>query len=263
MIKTYKDLKNYHFKDDGEIPKVIYRTGKYSVNDLPKEILELYNNEILNNPEYTFFYFDDKDCEEFIILEYGITMFDWYSQLIPTAFRADFWRYLILYKHGGVYIDFSMETLIPIKDIIKSYKEIYVRDTCDLCGVYNAFICTVKETGILKNVIDLCIDRIRRKYKGVGALDTTGPTVLGRVVKDLFNKTFYEWINLGEYNENLYIYSNPSNLYIEDETGAKIVKNKMDKHYSLTYDVYIDSKFEEMLPLNHYSRLWADDKVFK
>lgn len=264
MIYTYKDLKNYKFENDGKIPKIVFRTGRYNVHELPIEIKNLYEKEIKENVDYTFFYFDDKDCQEFIILEYGIIMFDWYNQLIPSAFRADLWRYLVLYKYGGTYIDFSMHTLVSYNEIIKDYhRQIYVRDTCDICGIYNAFISTIPNTPILKATIDLVIENIKKKYKGVGALDVTGPTMIGRVFKNELNLSFYDWIQIGCVKNDLYIYLNPNNEYIQDELGNKVIKNRIDNHYELAYNEKNELLGENKIPKKHYSILWAEDKVFK
>lgn len=264
MIKTYKDLKNYKFENDGQIPKIVFRTGRYSVDKLPNAIKELYEKEIIENLNFTFFYFDDKDCEEFIILEYGIIMFDYYSQLLPTAFRADFWRYLILYKYGGTYMDFSMQTLVPYNEIVKNYRrQIYVRDACDICGIYNAFISTIADTNILDNSIKQIINNINHKYKGISPLDVTGPAMLGRLFKQEFNLLFYDWIPLGGIKNDMYLYSNPENKFIQDEFGNVIIKNRLDNHYELAYDESLHPLVPEMKPINHYTRLWSDDKIYK
>ena len=266
MIKTYKDFKNYKFINDGEIPKIIFRTSRYNVEELPKEIVSLYGNEMANNPNYTLFYFDDKDCEEFIISEYDVITFDYYNQLIPTAYKADFWRYLILYKYGGVYLDFTMHTLIPFDEIIKDYKEVYVRYTCDLCGIYNAFIAVKKNTKLIGNAIEKVKENIKNKDKGVNPLDVTGPTMFGRIFKHTLNLEFNNWIPLGDLENGIHIYSNPSNEYIVD-SYKNIIKNRIDNHYELVYNekehpLLIDVN-NQIRPLNHYSRLWHDDKIFK
>lgn len=266
MIKTYKDLKEYKFENDGQIPKIVFRTGRYNIDELPKEIVLLYGKEMENNPNYTLFYFDDKDCEEFIILEYGIIMFDYYNQLIPTAFRADFWRYLILYKYGGIYIDFTMHALVSFDEIIKDYKEVYVRDTCDFCGIYNAFIAVKSNAELIGKAIEKVKENIRKKNKGCSALDVTGPTMLGRIFKHTLNLNFFDWIPIGNLAYNIYIYSNPKNEYILD--GDKyIIKNRIDNHYELVYNekkhqLLIDEN-NQIRPSNHYSRLWSDNKIFK
>jgi mannosyltransferase OCH1-like enzyme len=266
MIKTYKDLKSYKIEHDGKIPKIVFRTGKYKVEDLPKEVVDLYENEMHNNPDYTLFYFDNKDCEEFIFAEYKEKMFECYDQLIPSAFRADFWRYLILYKYGGLYLDFTMHSLVPFDEIIKNYKQVYVRDTCDLCGIYNAFIASIPNATFIKVAIEKVIENIKNKYKGVNSLDVTGPTMLGRIFKNKLNLYFYDWIPLGEMDNGIYLYSNPANEFIVD--GDKhVIKNRLDNHYELAYDQkphpLLININNEIKPLNHYSRLWSDDKIYK
>jgi mannosyltransferase OCH1-like enzyme len=268
MIKTYKDFKEYKFLNDGQIPKIVFRTGRYNVNELPSEIKHLYEKEIIENPYFSFFYFDDKDCEEFILLEYGSEMFKLYDTLIPTAFKADFWRYLILYKHGGTYIDFSMHVLVPYDQIVKHYRrQIYVRDACDICGIYNAFISTVSNTEILDLAIKKIIYNINKKYKGVSCLDITGPTMLGRIFKDKLNLLFYDWIPVGGIKNDLYLYCNPRNELIQDEFENVIIKNRLDNHYQLAYDEkphpLLININNEIKPFNHYSRLWNDDKIYK
>ena len=261
-IKTYKDLKNQTLKNICIIPKIIFRTGRYNVHELPKEVIELYENEMANNPEYTLYYFDDKDVDDFVILEYGILMFDWMSKLIPKAFQADFFRYLILYKYGGIYLDFTMHLLVPFDEILKEHKEVFVRDTCDLCGIYNAFIAVQPNAQLIGEAIQKVIQNIKNKYKGVSALDVTGPTMLGRIFKDKFNIGFYDWIPIGELGDGIYLYSNPDNEFIVD--GDKhIIKNRIDNHYEITYEEKLHPLVPEMKPLNHYSRLWAEDKIFK
>ena len=49
--------------------------------------------------------FHDQDCRAFIESEYPPDVLMAYDRLIPTAFKADLWRYCILYKYGGAYLD--------------------------------------------------------------------------------------------------------------------------------------------------------------
>ena len=118
MLGNYKDFKFFikSFENEGGIPKIIYRTAPFNFDKIPKPILELYEKDLNNNPEYNMFYFDDFDCQCFIEENYGIEYLHLYKQLIPTAFKADLFRYLILYKHGGIWMDFSMSLLKPLND---------------------------------------------------------------------------------------------------------------------------------------------------
>ncbi len=53
--------------------------------------------------------FCDSDCRSFIAREYPPDVLMAYDRLIPTAFKADLWRYCVLYKYGGVYLDVKLE----------------------------------------------------------------------------------------------------------------------------------------------------------
>ena len=53
--------------------------------------------------------FCDSDCRSFIAREYPPDVLMAYDRLIPTAFKADLWRYCVLYKYGGGYLDAKLE----------------------------------------------------------------------------------------------------------------------------------------------------------
>ena len=49
---------------------------------------------------------NDKDCKNLVdSIDYRISQA--YDSLIPTAYKADIWRYCVLYKYGGVYGDMT------------------------------------------------------------------------------------------------------------------------------------------------------------
>jgi mannosyltransferase OCH1-like enzyme len=97
MLGNYKIFDEFikDYKDIGSIPKIIYRTGPFKFEHIPSQILDLYQKDLNNNPEYSLFYFDDFDCERFISDYYGIDILQIYNTLIPSAFKADLFRYMI------------------------------------------------------------------------------------------------------------------------------------------------------------------------
>jgi hypothetical protein len=133
----------------------------------------------------------------------------------------------------------------------------------DICGIYNAFMSTIPNTRILDKAIQKVIENIKNKYKGVSAIDVTGPTMLGRLFKGELKLLFYDWIPIGGIKNDMYLYSNPENKFIQDEFGNVIIKNRLDNHYELAYDEKKHPLVNEMKPLNHYTRLWSDDKIYK
>jgi mannosyltransferase OCH1-like enzyme len=260
MIKTYYDLKEYNFIENCEIPKIIIKTGSFAVSDLPIEIANLYNQITESNPHYTLFYFDDDDRLKFIQDNYEERYINAYKKLIPKAYQADLFRYLILYKYGGVYMDFSMSPLIPLDDIIKSYKEVYVRDRLSMPIIYNAFISTIKQSKILEKCIAKCIKNIENNDYGYDSLCVTSPIILGETFAEIeIQGLFVDGkIQLGRINDNLFVYSfeNGDNEFFKNpENGQFVVKNKIDNHYNIVYKDKVNTLY--------YPRLWENRIVFR
>ena len=85
------------------IPKIIYQT--WYKKDIPKPIQNAINLMMEQNPNYSYQLYDDTDIDEFIKSNFNQTIYLAYKSLTVGAAKADLWRYLILFKHGGVYLD--------------------------------------------------------------------------------------------------------------------------------------------------------------
>lgn len=111
-------LNNDNFENvNSKIPKVIYMTHKKKI---PEQVI---NNWKLLNPEYQFKFYDDNLCRLFIKNYYPssyLEYFDWLSTHKGSGpIKGDFWRCLILYKWGGVYVDSDIEPLVPISNFLE------------------------------------------------------------------------------------------------------------------------------------------------
>ena len=234
--------------NENKIPKLIYRTAGFDMFCLPHIVWDLYKKEKEINPEYEYFYFDDWQCEAFILTTYGSYIRDLYLKLVPTAFRADFFRYLLLYDKGGIYMDFTQHSLVPMDYIIKDYKEVYVsdyytyNDETPKVALYNAFIATVKGTKLMETAINMCIEHIETEFYGRHTLDITGPAMLGKAYRSLKIDGIEgdEYINARKVNDDFYIYNFDKDKHGEyifnPETEELLLKNKHEYHYRLTYN---------------------------
>ena len=74
-----------------------------------------------NNSEYDFRLIDDQGCEKFMEEHFSGEVADAYFSINPKlgAARADLWRYCVLYKHGGVYLDIDSLIVKPLDEWIK------------------------------------------------------------------------------------------------------------------------------------------------
>ena len=165
------------------IPKFIFKTSWHPKDSLPDEIKKVISITQKLNPEYEIKYFDDNDCLEFM-KNYSEDVYNCYLKLKPGAFKADFWRYCILYLYGGVYSDIGHIPLISFDKIINGTSLVLVKEIKDY-GIHNGLICCEPGNQLMKLAIDKCIENIKNNYYGNSDIEVTGPKMLGQIFENL------------------------------------------------------------------------------
>jgi mannosyltransferase OCH1-like enzyme len=84
------------------IPKIIHQTFK--TTDLPFITRWHIARFKKKNPGYRYEFYDDARIDQFLKDEYGTDILTLYKRINIGAAKADFFRYAVLYKKGGVYI---------------------------------------------------------------------------------------------------------------------------------------------------------------
>jgi hypothetical protein len=107
-----------HFRMGREIPKLIHQT--YKNRDLGPEIVRNIASLRLLNPGWTYHFYDEDDCVAFIRNEYGAEVLDYYQRIGKEygAARADLFRYLLIYRLGGVYLDLKSGASKPLDEVL-------------------------------------------------------------------------------------------------------------------------------------------------
>jgi hypothetical protein len=95
------------------IPRIIWQTMKTS--RVPVILKDYANTWIQNNPEYDYRFYDDDDIIEFLKKDFPDYL-EAYNKIKYGASKADLWRYLIIYKYGGVYSDLDCRCINPLRD---------------------------------------------------------------------------------------------------------------------------------------------------
>jgi hypothetical protein len=101
---------------DQEIPKIIWQTMKS--NQVPAFMKDYADTWIENNPEYEYRFFDDDDMIDFISSDFPAYL-EAFKKIKYGASKADLWRYLIMYKYGGVYVDLDCRCINPLRQWIE------------------------------------------------------------------------------------------------------------------------------------------------
>lgn len=101
------------------IPKILHQTFHGKI--LPQAIQENIKKIRATNPEWEYRFYDNEDIVVFIQNNYDPYMVDYFNRINPKygAAKADLFRYLLMYKCGGVYIDIKSSLRKPLDDVLK------------------------------------------------------------------------------------------------------------------------------------------------
>ena len=207
--------------------------------------------------------------------EYSPEAYKAYNKLIPGAYKADLWRYCILYKYGGCYSDIGF-VMKKSFDFINSNANIaLIRDIYidGFNGIYNALMCSVPEHKFFKEVVNNCIDNILSEYYGNGVLDITGPSFLYREYQCYFKRVCKDV----SFDLDAFIHFDLGIIDLDcDRCKIKILNFNFDKESDNILDkddnIIAIRKFknysEIMYPKSrnrapHYGTLWSNRKVYK
>ena len=185
---------------NSKIPKKIFQTWKTNLIHTPV-LFTLQDLVKRSNPNYEYNLFDNVECSDFIKKNFDERVFDAYQRIIPGAFKADLWRYCVLYVYGGIYCDIDMVCLNSFDILLGDNIDMFV--PIDLNqnpregkhNLLNAFIGIIPKHPIMKNCIDIVVENVlQEKWFNSERLplDFSGPGVLGRAVNRFLNREEYD-----------------------------------------------------------------------
>jgi len=180
---------------------------------VPLNIFQCYNKKLLDNdinfniktikdynPEFNYFLFDEiTDCKKFIFDNYPDYVYYAYNQLIPIEYKNDLWKYCILYKYGGIYIDTKFNCNYKLINFIDHnffasqfdyYNNKYL--------IYSGFIITKAKNPIFLRAINTIISNIKNNYYGISETYPTGSGLLGSIFSNnrLKSNLIYDGSNI-------------------------------------------------------------------
>lgn len=101
------------------IPKIIWQTYETDFKDLLQEAKDCSVTWIENNPSWEYRYMNSKDREDFVFKYFDSEWYKLYMECNLNIVKANIWRCMVLYIHGGVYADLDSICNKPIDSWIK------------------------------------------------------------------------------------------------------------------------------------------------
>ena len=228
-----------------QIPRVIHQT--YKINDLPTEISEVVQMLKDMNPTFEYKFYNDKDCVEFIRKNYDEETLNLYLSINPNygSAKSDFFRYLLMYKVGGVYLDIKSCTTKPLEEVLLPTDEYILThweglDLADELKYYfgefqNWHIICKPNHPFLKRVIEIVKDNIKNYIGGsdkYSVLRVTGPIAYSKGIIEL----------ISQHKQNS-VDSPVREFLLENEIGLQYMSTTIH-HHNL-----IDSSYSKREPL--------------
>jgi hypothetical protein len=185
------------------IPKKIFQliADKNKVNPSFQKNIEYIKNL---NPDWEYNLYDDSDIITYMTAYYPDMLY-YYNKINPRygAARADFFRYLLMYREGGVYLDIKSAMKFPLNRIIfpkDEYILSYWNCPCKKMSLDNEMgefqqwhiICRPKHPflrAVIQNVIKNIEDyRLSDGIGKEGVLKVTGPVAYSKSIMPLVSQ---------------------------------------------------------------------------
>lgn len=213
------------------IPKCIYQTWK--TKDLSVAMQANLAKLKALNPEYRYELYDDDDIVAFLRQYFAEPVLAAYLQIVPGAFKADFWRYAVLYVFGGIYIDMDFVAKKPLSSFLHD-SDIFVsvKDR-GISGIFQAFIAVVPQHPILALALQRCIYNItsRKVLHKLAILDATGPMMFAKVVNQYLGRPEFTIMEVGNIGSGVRLLLHPEqDETVVTETGEAVFKTKYDSY---------------------------------
>lgn len=231
--RTFEELK---------IPRIIHQTvpDKNNIGSHVKSCMEKLKDM---NSGWKHILYDDKEIDDFIKTKYPQVYAD-YMKINPKygPAKADFFRYLIIYEYGGVYLDCKSGVSQPLDNILYS-SDTFVFQCTDGCShdaikyfngqeINQWVIIAEPKSPFLKAVIEQMIDNIRdpnmKSRKGkYGVLEITGPIMYTNTIAPLLDKYHHRQITPNSMTTP-FIYSTMDVKYSGSDYSTKTHYSKLD-----------------------------------
>ena len=169
------------------IPKIIHRTWK--TNDIPFDVFpkNWVDSWKLKHPSWEFILWTDSDIDEFIKSKFT-WFYDRFLEYPHNIQRIDVFRYFVLYKYGGVYVDMDFECFKSFDPIVNdgynlvlSREHDHLKDSKSLLyrSVANSFMMSAQKHPFWEHVFNV----LQSKIELNDVLTTTGPMMLTQAME--------------------------------------------------------------------------------
>ena len=137
------------------------------------------NVELLRetNPEFEVIVYDNEMACEYIKANFSGDVLHAYDTLIPISFKSDLFRYCVVYKEGGIYLDIKFEPINGFKLMhFVKYRQVWASEMANVAST--GIFMSVPGNPILLRAIEMIKYNVANRRMGKWPSSVTGPWLL-------------------------------------------------------------------------------------
>lgn len=226
------------------IPTTIYQTYSCDYKDLPSYIKNCTETWKEKNPDFNYIYMSEEQCYRYILENYGHKHASIYSGLSHKAMKGDWWRYLIINKNGGVYMDIDTVCRKPLSSVLNLNNDFITSLDLEPNALFTQWGFASKPGNkILDHLIKYIYDNYDDYPQNKQSLktDLTGPTAFQNSIRSVLGDDMDVLVDLCNSQSNEYLDFAQENSSSIEETLDKFhnlsnVKSNKFKLHFWTFD---------------------------
>ena len=233
------------------IEKNVFQTWK--THNLPSKIEKILAKNRKINPGFNFYLYTDEQLHDFIKSNFDQEIFNGFKKLNHPVAKADFWRYLILYKYGGVYLDIDSKFNKPILSFINENDEAVVSAETNPGNYVQWALFYKKNHPILIRTIELILENLNMGLYKNDIERLTGPKVYAKSIEEFYKISKNKNLDWSTINNN-------TDFKFEFEVGGTIHKVRM---FGVDYLNNLQFKHKHSHLLYEKSEHWLSSQAKK
>jgi mannosyltransferase OCH1-like enzyme len=218
------------------IPKTIYRSWK-TQNFHPK-IQKQMDKMLKLNSEYKQVIYTDEQIFDYVKSNYDSETFKAFERLNIMTARVDFWRYLILYKQGGIYLDIDSQINTKISNFLNEEDDCLITaETNPELFVQWGLFFDKKHPILEKTISNVTKNIITNKYPN-DIVNTTGPGVFTESLQEIhlkYHNETLDWKIINPRFDQKYLIVHNNDKYNYRIFGVDFNKNLSFKYKDTSY----------------------------
>ena len=264
------------------IPKIVHQTWKENITkDLyPKKSIF---QSSWKQTDWEHRFYNDGDVVQFLKLHFPSQVLEAYNTLIPGAFKADLFRYCVLFIYGGVYADYDVLCETDLDRAIDPEVGFFVPVEYDRC-LWNGLIGSAPGHPFMAAAIETVVNYVRNRYTSVDIMNSvchegkvdkfdvfhedlhlSGPCLLGKVVNQVLGRPPQFTYNVSSnYNSILQARNIKGSLQLLQKIqflgGERFMLHSKNLIVAATNLGDAKDQIEKMSHENHYSSLIPNKK---